>query len=166
MSSVIDTLFGGTDKSQLKSQKRANELSQQFIRDMQAQSRSDVMGLAPGAQQNLNMGMQAGLDVYGQTIPQMFDVFQQGNVGAQNALLAGMPQFQNAILGLPVDYNAFQPQALNYNTDFAQQQLPDFIPVADALGGVNNGAQAAPLGGAGALGGARPVKTRPSKRRP
>ena len=133
MSSVVKKLFGGTDKSSLEAQQTSNADTQRFIEQQGAQGRSDILGLAPGVGQNLNLGAQAALDVYGQTIPQQLSTFQQGNVGAQGALLAGMPQFQNAIMGTPVDYSQFQPQAIQYDPSFAQQQLPDFVGPGDLL---------------------------------
>lgn len=135
MSSVVDTLFGGTDKSSLKSQKKANKDTQNFIRQQMGQSRDDIMGLWPGISQNRNMGYQQALDMFGQAMPQQMDMFQQGNMGAQSTLLAGLPQFQNAILGLPTDMSALQPRQINYDTSWMQQQLPDFQSPAQLLGG-------------------------------
>ena len=150
MSKMVKKVFGGVDKSAQKGQIAANKESQQFTRDMLAQARGDAIGLGGAQEATQNMGFQSALDVYGQTIPQQFDTFQQGNMGAQQALLAGMPQFHNAILGMPVDYSQFQPQQIDYNTDFAQQQLPQFISSADALGG---------------LGAAQPAPARPTNNR-
>jgi hypothetical protein len=133
MSKVTSTLFGGTDDSAQKAQTRANSAATELIAEQAKIARGDVMNLFPASDENRNMGFQAALDVMGQTIPQQFSAFQQGNVGGQQALLAGLPQMQNALLGLPVDYSALQPQAVNYNTDFAQQQLPDFISSEVAL---------------------------------
>ena len=92
-----------------------------------------MLALAPGAERNRLLGTQAALDVFGQTIPQQFGTFQAGNVGAQGALLAGLPQFQSAILGLPTDLSGMQPQRLAVDTSFAQQQLPAFSTISDAL---------------------------------
>ena len=40
-------------------------------------------------------------------------------------MLAGMPQYQNAILGNQVDYSQFQPtQLAQPNYDFMQTQIP------------------------------------------
>ena len=136
MGKMVKKIFGGVDKSQQKGQIAANKESQAFTKEMLGQARGDALGLGGAQEANQNMGFQSALDVYGQTIPQQFDTFQQGNMGAQQALLAGMPQFHNAILGMPVDYSQFQPQQIQYNTDFAQQQLPQFISSADALGGL------------------------------
>ena len=133
MSSLVKTLFGGTDKSSLKAQQQANVGTQQFIEQQGAQARGDVLALQPGVEQNRQLGQQAALDVLGQTIPQQFSTFQQGNVGAQSALLAGLPQFQNAILGLPTDLSGMQPQAIQFDPSFAQQQVPQFVSSADLL---------------------------------
>ena len=150
MSKVTDTIFGSTDDSAQKAQTRSNAAAQELIAEQAKIARGDVMNLFPASDTNRNMGFQAALDVMGQTIPQQFSTFQQGNVGAQGALLAGLPQMQNAILGLPTDLSGLQPQAIQYNTDFAQQQLPDFIssetalepepnPLAGQLGGRRGG---------------------------
>jgi len=42
----------------------------------------------------------------------MQNTFQQGNVQAQQALLAGLPQMQNAIMGRAVDTRGLQPVQL------------------------------------------------------
>lgn len=153
MSSVVDRLFGGTDKSSLRSQKAANKEIQDFVREQMGQSRQDVMDLWPGISQNRNMGYQQALDMFGQSMPQQVDMFQQGNMGAQSALLAGMPQFQNAILGMPTDMSGLQPMQINYDTSWMQQQLPQFQTAADLLGG---GGQAQPQGGGQGQGGYAP----------
>jgi hypothetical protein len=134
MSSLVKTLFGGTDKSSLEAQQSANVQTRGDILRLGTQARGDALALQPGVEQNRQLGTQAAFDVLGQTIPQQFSTFQQGNVGAQSALLAGLPQFQNAILGLPTDFSQFQPQALQFDTSFAQQQVPDFVSSADLLG--------------------------------
>ena len=153
MSSLVKTLFGGTDKTALKKQMAANDAAQQWIQQMGEQARGDALALAPGAFQNRMLGGQAALDVMGQTIPQQMDVYQQGNVGAQSALLAGLPQIQNAILGLPVNMGALQPQQLNYDASWAQQTLPEFIGPSQLLGGqVPRGGNAGG-GNYGAIGG-------------
>ena len=133
MSSVVKTVFGGTDDSAQKAQSRANKRAEDLIAENTAQARKDALALFPASDVNRNLGFQAALDVMGQTIPQQFSAFQQGNVGAQNALLSGLPQFQNAILGGQVDLSGMQPQAIQYDTSFAQQQLPQFTTSTQAL---------------------------------
>jgi len=124
--SVVGKLFGGTDTSSQQAQISANREARQFIESQAGQARADAQSLFPVAQQNRNLGFQSALDVFGQTIPGQIDAFQQGNVGAQASLLAGLPQFQNAIFGLPTNLSGLQPQRLDVNTQFAQQQLPQF----------------------------------------
>ena len=133
MSKVVKTLFGGTDKSAQKATKEANRQTLDFIKQQGQVARQDAIPLFGSAFENRNLGAQAALDVFGQTIPQQFSTFQQGNVGAQNTLLAGLPQFQNAILGLPTDLSGLQPQTIDVDTSFAQQQLPQFISPQQAL---------------------------------
>lgn len=128
MGSVVKKLFGGTDTSAQQGTIEQNEATRRFIEQQGRLARSDVLSLFPGADINRNLGFQGALDVFGQTIPQQFGALQQGNVGAQEAILAGLPQFQNAILGLPTDLSGLQPQTINIDTGFAQQQLPGFTP--------------------------------------
>jgi len=92
------------------------------------------MSLFPASDTNRNLGFQAALDVMAQAAPQQLSAFQQGNLGAQAALLGGLPQMQNAILGLPANLNAIQPQAIQYDTSFFNQQLPEFALSGDVVG--------------------------------
>lgn len=141
MGSVVDKIFGGTDKSSQRQQIAANARTTDLIEQATRQARGDVLALAPAAFENRNLGFQGALDVFGQTIPQQFGAFQQGNMQAQGALLAGLPQFQNAILGLPADLSGFQPQRIDVDTGFAQQQLPEFVQPQLAPAGQQQGAQ-------------------------
>ena len=81
------------------------------------EARADIFKLFPASQAALAGGYQGAADIFSQSAPQQADIFQQGNVAAQQQVAAGMPQFQNAILGGQVDYNQFQP---------AKLQQPDF----------------------------------------
>ena len=124
---------GGGDKSAQKEQIRANQETLALIERQAQQATRDVGRLFGSAQENLLAGNQAGLNIFGQTIPQQFGAVQQGNVGAQQALLAGLPQQTNALLGLPVDLSGLQPRSINVDTSFAQQQLPQFTTSQQAL---------------------------------
>ena len=119
-----------TNKS-IGASKDAGERASQQLNQSTAQAREDLFKLFPAAQQNTQQGYQGALDVFKQTLPQQAGVFQAGNVAAQNQLLAGMPQFQNAILGAPVDYSQFQATQLQQpNMNFANQQLQSVDPFA------------------------------------
>ena len=98
--------------------------SQDFIQKQIDQARADIFKLYPSAQESQQKGLQAGLSLYQQALPQMLNTFQQGNMGAQNALLAGLPQMNNAILGNKVDYSGLQPVQLQ------QPQAPN-VPQMD-----------------------------------
>ncbi len=87
-------------------------------------ARNDVNRLFPEARQSADLGFQGALDVFGQSVPSQANVFQQGNVGAQQQILAGLPQMQNAILGGNVDLSGLQPVSLQPNLSFINQQLP------------------------------------------
>lgn len=134
MGDLVKDVFGGTDDSAQKDTKRANKRAQQFIEEKAAEARADALALFPGFEQNVQAGAQGALDIFGQAVPQQLGAFQTGNVGAQQALLAGLPQIQNAILGRPVDLSGLQAQQLPVDLGFAQQQLPQFQSAADLLG--------------------------------
>lgn len=121
------------NKNQKKAQKSAEAqkaASQAFIEKQIAQARSDIFKLFPVAQDARKQGLEAGLHLYKQAYPAMMNSFQQGNVGAQNTLLAGLPQANNAVLGNPVSLQGLQavqlqqPQGLTI-PQYQQQPLPE-----------------------------------------
>ena len=120
LSDLVGSFTGSTARDAAKEQTKALEQSQDFIRKGVQDARKDVNAIFPQARQSAGQGFQGALDIFSKLIPQQAGLFQQGNVGAQQALLAGLPQMNNAILGAPIDYSSMQPQTLNYNTDFAQ----------------------------------------------
>jgi len=99
MSKAVKTVFGGTDDSAQKAQTRANAAAQEFIATQTKAARSDILNLYPAADANRQRGFEA----------------------SRQALLAGVPQFQNAILGKPVDMGALDIP------------IPQFISTTDAL---------------------------------
>ncbi len=129
--SVTDTVFGHEDDSSQKAQIRQNQQAKDLIERNSIQARADALDLFPTSDINRNRGLQAAFNVIGSTIPQQFDTIRQGNVGAQQALLAGLPQIQNAIMGNKVDLSGLMPESISVDTSFAQQQVPNFrLPVA------------------------------------
>lgn len=115
----------------LDAQSDAADKSAAQLAAAQAQARGDLFKLFPAAQQNAQQGYQGALDVFNQTLPQQSDIYQQGNVAAQNQLINAMPQYQNAILGGAVDYSQFQPTVLEQpDYGFANQQLSYTDPFA------------------------------------
>jgi hypothetical protein len=128
---------------------RQRQESQDFIEKTIKQARGDLFKLFPSAQESLQTGIQAGLDVFNQAIPAQLQAFQGGNVGAQNQLIQGLSQQQNAILGQPIDFN---PQALELGLPNIQGNVPDFGSISDlglqAQGPLEAGGGAAVTSGA------------------
>ena len=101
-----------------KSASDAAERGQDILAASRDQARQDVMRLFPQAQASQTQGFQRAQDfLAGQVIPNQAQAFQTGNVQAQETLLAGLPQIQNAILGGQVDLSGLQAR---------QTQVPQF----------------------------------------
>lgn len=128
LSGIGEKIFGGTDNSAQKEQIAANERTQEFIEQQAGIARGDALGLFPYGDQARNDSYNLALSMLGQAIPEQMRVFQQGNVGAQLNMAAAMPQFQNAILGLPVNNSAIQGYQIQPDTSMFQTQLPNFGP--------------------------------------
>lgn len=124
MSKAIKFIFGGTDDSAQKAQKRANASTTEFIKTQGAQAEASAKELFGRAQDTRRQGAQGALDVLQQTIPQQAQLLQQGNVGAQQAQLVGLPQVLAALQGGEINLDALQPQTISFNPGFTQQQLP------------------------------------------
>jgi len=111
---------GAADKASLQTLQATNR------------ARDDVNRLFPQAQQSAQLGFQGALDVFGQSLPAQTDVFQQGNLGAQQAILSGLPQIQNALFGNQVDLSQLQPfQVQQPDLSFFNQTLPQFANPGD-----------------------------------
>ncbi len=123
---ILTTIFGGAETSAQDFQRAANLEARRAIDVSTGQARADVLELFPQADVSRNLGFQAALDVLGQTIPSQLQAFQQGNVAAQQNLLAGLPQARAAILGGQFDPSGFQATELAFDPSFAQQTLPTF----------------------------------------
>ena len=127
LSGITEKVFGGTDNSQQKMQQQANQKSQEYIERMTNLGRGDANYLYPQGDYARNQGINAAMGLMGNAMPTQMGLFQDGNVSAQMQLLAGLPQYQNAILGMPVNNQAMQPTRLSMPDPSAyQQRLPDF----------------------------------------
>lgn len=128
ISVVKDTFLGGAEKKAAKAEQKGIEKGITATQEATRRAEGQALPLFDAAQQNLGLGFQSALDVFGQSLPAQTDVFQQGNVAAQQALLSGLPQFQNAILGGQVDFSQLQPSQIQTpDLRFFQQQLPQFV---------------------------------------
>jgi len=110
----------------VESAERQKSESEAFIKQARDQARGDIFKLFPSAQESREKGIQASFDLLNQSVPAQLDVFGRGNIGAQETLLAGLPQIQNAILGKPVDLSGLQAVDLGIGQSFQPQQPPQF----------------------------------------
>lgn len=125
---------GGTDKSAQNAQIASNEQTLALQDKLAQQARRDVSMLFPAAQDNYLAGQQAALNIFGEAAPRQADAFLQGNMGAQQQISRGLPQMQNALMGMPVDYSAFQPTAIQADTSWMQNvQMPQFTTPQQAM---------------------------------
>lgn len=113
-SGITDTLFGDPNQG-LNAQQKSNKRSQEFTEAQAKQAREDAVNLYASAADPLQRGYQGALDALGGAMREQITNASQGNFYAQQALLAGMPQYQNAILGMPVDNSALQAKLLRPN---------------------------------------------------
>lgn len=127
LSGITEKIFGGTDNSAQKGQQEANQRSQAFIEEQARLARGDANYLYPQGDYARNQGINAAMALMGRAMPTQMGLFRDGNISAQRQLLAGLPQYQNAILGMPVNNQALQPTQLSMPDPSAyQQRLPDF----------------------------------------
>ena len=124
MSFVSDFLFGSDDPA---------EQAAQDVRASTAQARGDILDIFPVSDVNRNLGLSQALRVLEQGLTQQADVFREGNVGAQQTLLAGLPQVQAAILGTPVNLSGLQSQQFTFDPTFSRQDVPAFRSTQNAL---------------------------------
>jgi hypothetical protein len=141
MSSVVKTLFGGTDTSSQKAQIAANREAADFAREMAAQARGDVMQYVPKGNMAARQGFQSAFDLTTKTAPRMMDATRGGHIRAQEALLAGLPQMQNALMGLPVDLSGLNVSSFGAGDAdiFRDAPLPNFMPGPGSQGSAMTG---------------------------
>ena len=105
-------------------QKDAAKVATQQLQGATGQARSDIGQLFPQSQQSAQQGFQGAIDMFNQGVNPQMQAFQGGNVAAQNQILAGLPQIQNALLGNQVDLSQLQAyQAPQQDLSFMNHQL-------------------------------------------
>ena len=143
-------LASRSSKKATKAATDAAEQGQQILAEDKAQARDDIMRLFPQAQQAQTRGFTEARQMLGGLLPEQQRLFQDGNVAAQNTMLAGLPQIQNAIMGNPVDMSGLQAktftpgsvavperQAPDTGQDLTQEQIQKIIQsrIIQGLGG-------------------------------
>ena len=126
-SAIIGGIAGDRASSKAAdAQKSGSKAARKATKRAADEARADVNRIFPQAQQTARQGFQGALDVFGQSLPAQTNMFTQGNIGAQQAILSGLPQIQNALLGGNVDLSQMQPfQAQQPDLGFFNQQLPE-----------------------------------------
>jgi len=122
---VDQNVLGGASKDAAKQQAAALGQSLEEVRAGKNRARDDIMRLFPQAQDTAMTGFQNASQLLAGTLPQQMDMYNQGNMNAQQTMLAGAPQYQNAILGGPIDYSAFQPKQAQFDNQAYQSLIPD-----------------------------------------
>lgn len=85
---------------------------QDILAASRAEGKAEVMRLFPEAERIQQGAFRESQDfLAGQVLPQQVAPFQQGNVAAQETLLAGLPQIQRAILGQPTNLSGLQARS-------------------------------------------------------
>lgn len=84
--------------------------------------------ILPQAQGDILSGAAGAVDVLGQGITEQQRLLSAGNLGAQQFTQQGFDQTRNALLGIPVDQQAFAPQEIG----LSEQRVN---PIGQALGG-------------------------------
>ena len=114
-------------RSSSQSARDQTERNRGFAIEAEKRARADIFPRFEQGQRILSEGFQGAGNVISGAVPSQIGSFQQGNVGAQQQLLAGLPQIQRAILGLPTDTrNIFQPTQITPNLGFLNTPFPDF----------------------------------------
>ena len=123
-----DKVTGKSEKEAGKKKADAANDAADLIRIQTEKAREDIFRLFPMAQQNIQQGFQGAADIFGQSLPAQTDVFQQGNINAQQAILSGLPQIQNALLGNQIDFSQLQPSQVQApDLSFFNQILPQTL---------------------------------------
>lgn len=102
--------------------------SRELIADSASLARRDVQRIFPQAQGDLLSGAAGAVDILGQGVTEQQRLLSAGNVGAQQTLGQGFGNIQNALLGLPINQQAFAPQGIELSQ-------PIVNPIGKALGG-------------------------------
>jgi len=153
---AVGDIYSGSQANKAGKQSAQNSQDMiNFLKSQGAQTRADAIPLFQAAQDSRRGGYQGAMDIFGQTYPQQVGLYQQGNVGAQRVLGQGSQQYENAILGRPVNRSFMEPQQFDVDTSFSQQQLPE-APTYNQILGLGQQASTGGAGGAG-TGGANPA---------
>lgn len=87
-----------------KDAKRNMQGNQQFALQQGNQAQNFLTGAIPGITNAIGSGYQGAANLLGGVAPQQLNALTQGNQAAQNYILAGLPAYQDAVLGRPQNF--------------------------------------------------------------
>lgn len=154
MSKIKDTFFGGAEKRAAKKQVEATQEGQRLLAASTERARTETRPLFQEARDRTPLAFEEARGIFNEILPQQAALFQGGNLAAQETLLTGLPQIQNAILGnAPIDLSGLQPQSQQLQGRLAPpQQAPLATPPPAEAGGfttVDPNIAGAPVSGIG-----------------
>ena len=133
---ALSSMLNKPDTSAQRGQIAANERAQAFIESQSAKAEQTGETLFGGSEGNILSGNEAAYDLLRRIAPRQIGAFQEGNVGAQQQLIGGLPQIQAALMGQPVDYSVFQPFHQAINPAPFRRRMPQFTTSQQALTGM------------------------------
>lgn len=133
MGKVFKGIFGGKDTSQQNLTLEDNRRRQDFIEEATRQARSDVLRVAPGAEQARNAGFQSAIDALTGVSSARIDALQNAGMLGQSALVGGLNLTKDALLGNPTDFSGFQPRQVRVDSSVLNRQLPQSPGIAQSL---------------------------------
>lgn len=86
-------------KAATKSQEKQVAQNRAFLQQKGGQAGHSAKSLFRSAEASQRLGQKQAFDVLSGALPEQLGTFQQGNIGAQQALLGGLPAAESAILG-------------------------------------------------------------------
>lgn len=96
------------------------------------QARDDIRRLFGEATAARRKGFGEAIETIAGSPAKIIEPFQKGNVLAQEQVIRGLPQIQNAILGLPTDLSGFKPRTVgtpeSFNFDLTGIRPPPVTP--------------------------------------
>ena len=121
-------LFDDNDDA-LESQEDWNHHLLNYLQWRTKIGREDIAKWMPKARESGKAGYRAALNAQRHTIPEQLKALRHANTASQEALLAGLPQMNNAVLGQNVNLGGLQSYDPGNRAEahFKEMQTPYFM---------------------------------------
>lgn len=121
-------LFGGQDTTGMKTSIQQNEAVRDQMHAITADSKDQLRSYIPRGMENQRQAYSSMFNLAKQTPQQQLGLIGQGSQGQQAALLGGLQNYENAILGLPTQQLQANPIQMQYAQNMFQNvQRPHFL---------------------------------------